>query len=222
MSDSDADVSGNQAVRQLYEARKFAAQAMLEAQTDAGRGPLVEQSYEGPLDTANAALKNLILLIGNYEEEPPSYSSPEPITTVQIPRIQERESPRRNSNTTDYSLASDVPRSVEIYSLDDAVASMNATIQYRTPAVQTSEVPIVHAETGEVVETRTRKSDPGPAEDTLSMKLLFDISTLETLFKRCDAVLRELGLGIEYGGEQVTEMDEDLMEELQEWRRENL
>jgi hypothetical protein len=195
MSDSDAELSGNQAVRQLYEARKYAAQAMLEAQTDAGRGPLVEQSYEGPLDTANAALKNLILLIGG--SKPPSYSSPEPITTVQIPRIQERESARRNSNTTDYSLASDVPRSVEIYSLDDAVSSMNVTVQYRTPAVKTYEVPLVHAETGEVVGTRTRESDPGPAEDTLSMKLLFDIATLEALFRRCDHVLEEMGLGID-------------------------
>jgi hypothetical protein len=204
---SDDNPAQQKAITQLYEARKYAAQVLLEADTASVSGPLVEASYDGVLNTANAAVKNLIMLLGDRDTRPPSFDSPRPIINVRIPRDQERSSARRNSNTITYSVAGDAPERAEITDLKQATAWMGREIMYRTPPVRKREIEVtepVEVEiggevvTGQRVIHRETVTEPAPpAEDTLRMKFLFGISNLEDLFQRCDAAMQELGLGID-------------------------
>jgi hypothetical protein len=183
---------------QIYDAREKAIQALMNASVKADdTGPLVEPGYEGPLAVANAGMKSLILTIGDHKSTAPSWSADQPFASVDIPRKQSRASARRNSNGVEFSLQRNQPTEIQLESLSDVVRWMHRGVVYRSPPVPPSTQEIVAPDGGTYKVPRSTSAPP--VEETMSLSIMFGTSSLETIFERVDAVIAELGLGIEPG-----------------------
>lgn len=194
MSDSPGQ---ERAVSQIYDARERALQGMMAASSAASgdAGPLVRPGYEGPLDGANVALKNYILTVGDVNANPESWTSESPIVKIDLPREQGRPSARRNSNEISYTRQRDQPQVVAPTTLTEIAEWMHRTVIYRNPPAPSPYKEMTLPDGRKT--TIPRDESPPPIEDQMRMVLLFPAAALEQIFRRVDAAVQELGLGID-------------------------